>query len=145
MHWFSFPVFFFVFVFSEAGDLLFMNLCNEGKQPVLEAITHRPKVGLIYIVYIANLISHFVLSLVCKSSWEYMVMVHKFTLSLPTRNIYSIYFYVSCLDYRDSSPLIKKNTVHIFPLMCCANYPSRCFGVSCRVLEISATEMPAFT
>lgn len=104
---------FFVFVFSEAGDLLFMNLCNEGKQPVLEAITHRPKVGLIYIVYIANLISHFVLSLVCKSSWEYMVMMHKFTLSAPTRNIYSIYFYVSCLDCRDSSPLNKKK-IHIY-------------------------------
>lgn len=104
---------FFVFVFSEAGDLLFMNLCNEGKQPVLEAITHRPKVGLIYIVYIANLISHFVLSLVCKSSWEYMVMMHKFTLSAPTRNIYSIYFYVSCLDCRDSSPLNKKKNTYI--------------------------------
>lgn len=77
---FSFFFFFLVFVFSEASDLLFMNLCNKGKQPVLEAITHRPKVGLIYIVHNANLISHFVLSPVCKSSWGYMVVVHNFTL-----------------------------------------------------------------
>ncbi|TNN60361.1 hypothetical protein EYF80_029442 [Liparis tanakae] len=28
---------------GEASDLLFMNLCNKGKQPVLEAITHWPK------------------------------------------------------------------------------------------------------
>lgn len=53
-----------------------MNLCNKGKKPALVAITHRPKVGLIYIEHNANLISHFVLSLVRKSSWEYMRMVH---------------------------------------------------------------------
>lgn len=76
MYWFLCPhssfVFCFVFFFSEASDLLFMNICNKGKQPVLEAITHWPKVGLIYIVYNTNLIPHFVLSLVSKSSWEYM-------------------------------------------------------------------------
>lgn len=81
MHRFLFS-FFLVFVFSEASDLLFMNLCNKGKQPVPEAITHGPKVGLIYIVYNTNLISHFVLSLVCKSSCEYvrLIIVHNFAL-----------------------------------------------------------------
>ena len=90
---FSFFLFFLVvvFVFSEASDLLFMNLCNKGKQPVLEAITHGPKVGLIYIVYNTNLISHFVLSPVCKSSWEYDC-----ALCWPRRNIYSIPFLCLC-------------------------------------------------
>lgn len=69
---------FLVFAFSEASDLLVMNLCNKGKQPILEAITHRPKVVLIYIVYSTNLISHFVLSLVCKSSSMKQKLMHNF-------------------------------------------------------------------
>lgn len=93
MHRFLFS--FSVFVFSEASDLLFMNLCNKGKQPVLEAITHWPKVGLIYIVYNTNLISHFVLRLVCKSSWRYvrLVRVHNIPLQ-PTRSTHGILFYM---------------------------------------------------
>lgn len=101
----------FFFLFSEAGDLLFMHLCKKGKQPVLEAITHRPKVSLIYIVYNTNMGSHFVLSLVCKSSWECTKLMVVWSLKLWSsnkKNISSIYFLCFCC-----SPDISHEPAHV--------------------------------
>lgn len=37
--------------FSGASDLLFMNLCNKGKQPALEAITHIGQKSTLFTLY----------------------------------------------------------------------------------------------
>lgn len=107
MHQFLSSSFCLCFFFQKSSDLLFMNLCNKGKRPVLEAITHRPKTSLIYTVYKANLISHFVLSLECKSSWEPMIIVHNFTPYQPTKNIYNTFL---CFCHYNS---IYDDIVHI--------------------------------
>lgn len=117
-----------------------MNLCNRGEQPVLEAITHWAKARLIYTVHNANLIPHFVLSLVCKSSRESIMMVHNFAPYYLTRTVCNTSM-CSCLYYSISNDkghiFYSTDQMSIKFLIIWFQFDHGNFAVNCKMTNLS--------